>query len=417
MKNTKPTRAEFYETAVSIGYYGSEASGLSGRKDYVRKFWEDIVIKMACRPYIEKIVSTAKSVRILDMGSGSGDGYELLTHIPCSSQKDNVGSDFILMPSNVEEYNGIDINKQELERGKLKYPQNPNIKFEYANLENGLPSNILDGKSYDIYLSTYGSLSFLEPGQLENLLLQIFNHSHSGSVLVFDVLGKFCPAWPKYWSQTKTMLPYSFSYLELNGKKNYHNVEWIDLAFWSIEGLKNHLLSAASKAGVKLESISFTDRSIFVGRLIDSGLLSNKPLPYRYQVNRLLDNDERAEVRHLKIELDHLDKFKNINGKVWDRLTDYQRQWNRIIILLEALVHRDDLQVKNFLENTDIEVMSDELKFLTWLFRNADRFPVVDFWASVIDPQIAIILRNIEMSYPDAVGCGHSLICAMEIVK
>jgi hypothetical protein len=417
MKNLNPKRAEFYEAAISIGYYGREESGLSGRKDYVRKFWEDIVIKMVCRPYIENVYKESKQFRILDLGSAGGDGFELLTHVPPPTSRGGVGSEFLLKPEEVEQYTGIDINKKDLKLGKRKYPGKKNIKFEYGNLENGLPETVLHADPYDVYLSTYGSLSFLEPDQLENLLVQIFNHSHSGSILIFDVHGKFCPAWPKYWAEKSTMLPYSFSYLNSNGKKNHNSQGWIDLAFWSVQDLQDRLLNSAQKAGVKLENITFTDRSIFVGRLMDSGILSNKPMPYRYQVNCLLDHDERGDVRHLKIDLDHLEEFKQVNLAVWDRLTDYQRQWNRIIILLEALMHRDDVRVKNFLENTDIELMSDELKFLTWLFRNADRFPVVDFWASVIDPQIAIILRNIEMSYSDAVGCGHSLICAMEIVK
>lgn len=80
-------------------------------------------------------------------------------------------------------------------------------------------------------------------------------------------------------------------------------------------------------------------------------------------------------------------------------------------------MNSEDKKVKDFIENTNIELMSDDLKFLTWLYRNADRFPVVDFWASLIGPQVAVILRNIEMSYSDGVGCGHGLICALEVIK
>ena len=108
---------------------------------------------------------------------------------------------------------------------------------------------------------------------------------------------------------------------------------------------------------------------------------------------------------------------KDINPKVWERITDYQRQWNRLVYLLEALNVKDDIKVKSFIENTDIELMSDELKFITWLFRNADRFPVVDFWASIIGPQVGVILRNIEMSYAEGVGCGHGLVFGTEILK
>jgi SAM-dependent methyltransferase len=416
MKNIQPGRAEFYGAAASTGFYGEEESGLYGRKDYVRKFWEDIVFKLVCRPYIENLMKFNKKIRILDLGSGSGDSFELLTHIPFSIPNRNLKNDFILEPLMIEDYLGIDNNKKVLSYGKSKYSKFHGVVFKNSDLEKGLPDKVLRSHSYDIYISTYGSLSFLNPEYLGNLLYQIFQHAHNGSVLFFDVHGKYCPAWPKYWMEENIMLPYTFDYLKFN-QQNSNHVEWINLAFWSVERMKELLDAAAAKAGVNLKNLSFTDRSIYTGRLMDRGILSTKPMPFRNQINRLLDNEERADVEHLKIELDHLEQYKDINPGVWDKLTDYQRQWNRIIILLEALLHRDDLRVKNFLENTDIEVMSDELKFLTWLFRNADRFPVVDFWASVIDPQIAIILRNIELSYTEAVGCGHSLICAMEIEK
>ena len=45
----KPNRTEFYESAVSMGFYGREDSGLTGKKDNVRKFWEDVFIKLTGR--------------------------------------------------------------------------------------------------------------------------------------------------------------------------------------------------------------------------------------------------------------------------------------------------------------------------------------------------------------------------------
>jgi len=41
--------AEFYDVAAQVGFYGLEKGGLTGKKDYVRKYWEDIVIKSKIR--------------------------------------------------------------------------------------------------------------------------------------------------------------------------------------------------------------------------------------------------------------------------------------------------------------------------------------------------------------------------------
>jgi hypothetical protein len=37
--------SEFFDIAAQQGFYGLESGGLTGKKDYVRKFWEDIAIK------------------------------------------------------------------------------------------------------------------------------------------------------------------------------------------------------------------------------------------------------------------------------------------------------------------------------------------------------------------------------------
>ena len=75
-------RTEFYEAAVKAGFYGLERSGLFGKKDNVRKYWEDVFIKAAIRPALEPLLAATDRLRILDLGAGSGEGLELLTHIP-----------------------------------------------------------------------------------------------------------------------------------------------------------------------------------------------------------------------------------------------------------------------------------------------------------------------------------------------
>ena len=417
MKKWKPLRTEFYESAVQMGFYGKEDSGLTGKKDNVRKFWEDVFIKLLCRPYIENLNIQSKKLRILDLGSGSGESFELLTHIPPTNPNESVHKDFILKPVEIEKYYGLDISPSMISQGRLNYRDFSNVTFEHCNLEDGLTPSILKDKPFDMYFSTYGSLSHLNPEQFKFLSGQIFKHAGRGSIFIFDIHGKYSPSWPKYWAETKQMLPYTMAYLLPPDRRDAEKLDWFNLCFWDTVKLKEALNVAAKSAGCELNYLHMLDRSIFTGRHIDTGILSNSPMPLRYQVNRLLDHGYRGEVEHLKIDLSHLEEFKNFNLKAWERLCDYQRKWNRVIYLLEALMHNEDVKVKEFIENTNIELMSDDLKFITWLFRNADRFPVVDYWASIIGPQVAVVLRNLEMSYTEGVGCGHGLVCAVEILK
>jgi hypothetical protein len=67
-------RTEFYEVAVKAGFYGLERSGMSGKKDNVRKYWEDVFIKTGIRPALESLLAAAGKLRIIDLGAGSGEG-------------------------------------------------------------------------------------------------------------------------------------------------------------------------------------------------------------------------------------------------------------------------------------------------------------------------------------------------------
>ncbi|MDI6810586.1 MAG: hypothetical protein QMD80_02730 [archaeon] len=65
-----------YDEAMSSGYY-RRRSGLIGKYDNVRTFWEDEIIRIAVRPYIKKLEEEGEGrIKALDMGCGYGDGYE-----------------------------------------------------------------------------------------------------------------------------------------------------------------------------------------------------------------------------------------------------------------------------------------------------------------------------------------------------
>lgn len=91
-------KTEFYESNLPYdwGYYGIERSGLTGKKDNVRKYWEDISIKLTLASIYRIHQGKEKKLRVLDLGCGSGEGVELLTHIPVADHVNSVDNDFIL---------------------------------------------------------------------------------------------------------------------------------------------------------------------------------------------------------------------------------------------------------------------------------------------------------------------------------
>jgi len=204
------------------------------------------------------------------------------------------------------------------------------------------------------------------------------------------------------------------AYLLPKEKQDSDRVDWFKVAYWSSEELIRSIMNASAKSGKKVSIAFLKDRSILVGRHMDTNFFKSERFRARKEVNHLFDRDYRGKIPKLRLNLDYLNEYKSINKKAYDRISYYYSQWSAIIEILDALIHKNDALVKQLIE-TSPEELSVEMKMLAWLYRNADRFPVVDFWASVMGPQVACVLRNLELGLPDALGCGHSILCIVRI--
>ncbi len=405
--------AEFFDIAAQQGFYGLEYSGLTGKKDYVRKYWEDIAIKLTIRSSIQKLLTKGSDIRVIDLGCGSGEGFELLTHIPVNQPLSPGKQSFVLSSDQIS-YTGIDISDSMIQQGRKNYENLNNVRFEHADLNRGFP--LKDEQPFDIYFSSYSSLSHFAPQKLKMIVEEIFDHAKSSAVIVFDLIGKYSLEWPRYWNENSPMLLYNMAYLMPPELREKEPIQWYDVCFWTPSMLSQMLNAAAKETETCMQVVRCIDRSIFVGRHMETGLFGAPRFNYRYQVNHLFDHEHREEIEHLSIDLNWCAGLEKVQPEVWSRLCDYKEKWNCIIRLVEALLHDNNSIVSNLIETTSQDI-SGELKFLTWIYRNAHRFPAVDFWASIMGPQIAMILRNIELSFEPALGCGHGLLCVVEITK
>lgn len=192
------------------------------------------------------------------------------------------------------------------------------------------------------------------------------------------------------------------------------SVEWFDVTYWTAQELEAVVERAASAVGRAVQIAQMKDRSILVGRHMATRFFKDNALPYRYQVNRLFDRDYRGETAMLSVDLSYLAETAAVAPAAYARIQAYVRQWQTVVDTMAALMLKDRPEVKQLIESAE-PALSEELKMLAWVYRNADRFPVVDFWASVMGPQVACVLRNLEMSLPPGLGCGHSLLCLARV--
>jgi len=161
------------------------------------------------------------------------------------------------------------------------------------------------------------------------------------------------------------------------------------------------------------ESLALRDRSILLGRHIGTGQFNGRPQRVRTSVNRLFHRDYRGEPRDLLVDLDHLREFAGVQPGAFERILRYREQWSSVVNFVAALLAGSDADARYMIDSSESPV-AEELQSLAWLHGNADRFSVADFWASVLGPQVACVLRNLEM-VPEGLGCGHGLLGVVRI--
>ena len=150
-----------YSEAVKSGLYAKK-TGLVGKYDNVRRYWEDEISRHFMYPHLQKLVDRCQSqmrrIRIMDLGCGSADGHELLTGV---RDRDSNLQDVevqLLTPNVMGAYKGVDLNKDLLDQARAIYGADPKTVFMEADFTKGLPLSD-DEKPYDLYFSSFGTSS------------------------------------------------------------------------------------------------------------------------------------------------------------------------------------------------------------------------------------------------------------------
>jgi SAM-dependent methyltransferase len=405
-----------YGKFVSSGYYQKNLGGLRGKYDNIRKYWEDEITRYAIRPYllgtIHACLMRLERLRVVDLGCGSGQGYELLTTI----KKDEVGIDAhdhdLLGPDMFGSYLGLDISGEMVNQANELYADEEKIRFKQADLNEGLgPAK--DHPPYDLYYSSYGSLSHLNDDRLEHLLIEIADHAHDGSLIVGDWLGKYSYEWPCYWGLKTEDSYQDYSMSWIKDSALHEEVESFPIRYWSREELEEVIKRASMRAGVSIEPMCFLDRSVFVGRHMDTRQYNQHTQPIRNFANMLHEDNLRTNLEHLIINYVPVEGFEEQN-RYYERI---QVAWNNIVhFLIERLSPSAD---KNLLQHYSM-VDKKLRKIIVTLDRIVESVKWIEFGdprANVIEPQLGYALRSLELSFQTGRAHAHGLIGVLKVSK
>lgn len=403
-----------YSETVALGFYDKSIGGLSGKHDNVRTYWEDQLTRLAARPIVKERAGVCgaegRGARILDLGCGAGQGFELLTRI-YETESLRGAPQFILPPQQVSLYLGLDLSDAMVEQGRRNYAQHPALRFLQADLREGLGPAAAE-PPFDLYFSSYGAMSHLDDAGLKRLLGEIVGHAMPGSGIVLDLVGRYSLEWPGYWSHPDRVLPYAMSYLYDESERQNGGVESFPLRFWAGEEIRSLCRELSAETGVPLELVELMDRSLMVGRHVDTREYGTHLPPLRSRVNRLYEQNIRTRIAGLRVEPPPLEGPPEVNTflavmvRAWNQMVDFtlERLDGRRVTLVSMPGWRE------FPPALQLALMTIDriIDSVAWI-------DVGDIRANIIEPQLGYALRRLEYALQRGLGCGHGLVAVLRV--
>jgi hypothetical protein len=168
---------------------------------------------------------------------------------------------------------------------------------------------------------------------------------------------------------------------------------------------------------VEIKVRKFFDRSIFVGRHIDTAEYNRNCTPGREAINSLLEPNIRTDLNSLIIDYVPREGFTELN-RFFD---NFSSSWN-------SLVNHTIEFLENFGDGAETagcgsdiyhfypEPLKQAVQTMEKVITSTGDLPG-DSRANIIEPQLAYALRKLEMELQTGNGVGHGLVGVFEIVK
>ena len=402
-----------YNEALKSGRY-QKPDGLLGKYDNVRRFWEDEELGLYLRSYLKRLVARKKErserLRLLDMGCGSGDGFDFISSINDSKSLISEHNIKVIAPDILELYKGIDINEGLLKQAQAIYNNSQNMVFVQSDFND---YDFSSEEPYDLYLANYGTLCHNTDEQTIELLSNIARHSKDGALIVVDWLGRYSYEWQTLWTKDfghNQWMDYAISYIYSADGGKEQQLTYFPLRIMGREEALNIYRQAKRKSGGSIVLRKLADRSSFVGRHMDTAQYNPYCQPLRRLVNSLFEPNLCTNLDDLLVHYVPRDGFAEVNA--------YHQQfadcWNYLVSYTKALVGGNKLP--EALPEMPLPLRRT-LSVIRGVVRAGARTKIGNPRTSLVEPQLGYCLRELEMELQRGQGCGHGLVAIFEIVK
>jgi len=414
-----------YSQAVHTGKY-DKASGLLGKYDNVRRFWEDQVTSIFMRPALNDLVDRKRRrlqrLRILDLGCGSGDGYDLIMSV---TTKDPGIYEYItaaITDDMLKEYVGLDLNEDLLSQAEEYYGSDPKMRFVTGDLSDGLPPEIMEGEEpFDLYFTSYGTLSHFHDDQTIQIVSDICKHAPDYAIFMGDWLGRYSYEWQDLWHHPvdrEYFMDYRISYIYPEEERDKHEISSFELRLITREEILRIIDEASKACGVKIRPLAFFDRSIFIGRHMDTGDYNRHCPKLRGPVNSLFESYQRTDLETLLVDYAPRKGFGHVNNF----FELFFMSCNTLVEYTIALLSSYDQSTESFGDIPQVqpyypEPLKEAMHTMRRVVEGVAWVNFGDVRANVIESHLAFSLRKLEMELQPGTGMGHGLVGIFEIRK
>ncbi len=387
----------------AISYYAQPM--INSRYDPVKVRWEDKICQDHYRKMVKRLIESGEKLRILDLGCGIGYGYHLISNILDKNVPIDVNNCKLLDEDDIEYYVGLDINPDLMGIANDRYKDDEKVTVLHRDfLRDKYPK-----RPFNIYFSSGVPFSHLNDDKFNSLLEKIFYHIKSfgtSAVLVVDVLGRYSIEWQPQWDEPSWHI-YNMSFFS-----DGNEAEPVYMKFWG-EELNNFVIKAAQQAGVKAECFDTFDRSIFIGRHIDTGNFNPNTKKMRSMVNELFYPLQRAPLQEMFMNYTYEGSPEDIR-RYYKRITYY---WNYALATACSYL---GIPTPDWFEVDEAytipESLKSDLEHLGQITKGKEIYEHTDdFRTDIFEPSLGYLLRNIECNCSEGLGAAHTLISIFEV--
>jgi SAM-dependent methyltransferase len=419
----KPKGDAAYTQAVSSGRYAFD-TGMLGKYDNVRRYWEDEITRIFIAPFIQALEARRRRenahMRLLDLGCGSGDGFETLMNMKRLGPANGGSEALVIDSSRLGAYKGIDVNESLLEQARTRFARNEKIAFKQADLSKGLPFDSQEAP-YDIYFTSFGTMSHFHNDEAVRLVSDIARHASDGALIVADWLGRYSYEWQQLWNTNisrEQWMDYRISYIYPEEQRNSMDIAILPLRLVCRQEIESMISEAREKTGIQIAPKKIFDRSVLVGRHMDTAEYNSFAPPIRRAANSLYNDFCRTDMQSLIFDYHPQRGFDACN----DYFARLATVWNAAVsLVLDTFSHlkmdnASGVRLPDSSHNAPKDAQS-VLKSLSRVMIASQCFEFGDVRAEIMEPQLAYALRSIEMLHSSGGGYGHGLVGVFEVQK